>query len=217
MGQTRMFRDRVVSMEQTLEGGEKHLPLLKELCREALPVRVQEHAPTTSGPLRDAPPGPDGTPRGSPGRGWSSSTPSDPDADGRPCGGFAAGSWTSRSAARPEIVVTFRHLEELGDTPEPRREAWLGGRRGGRPRGSGGAGEWRPPGPSGPRLGRRPCPSGRAGAATRFSASAADPGPRQRPGQRCRCLRRRRRGGEDREGSGKPFPRAAAGPDMNFA
>ena len=37
MGQTRMFRDRVVSMEQTLEGGEKHLPLLQELCREALP------------------------------------------------------------------------------------------------------------------------------------------------------------------------------------
>ncbi len=37
MGQTRMFRDRVVSMEQTLEGGEKHLPLLRDLCREALP------------------------------------------------------------------------------------------------------------------------------------------------------------------------------------
>ena len=32
-----MFRDRVVSMEQTLEGGEKHLELLKTLCREALP------------------------------------------------------------------------------------------------------------------------------------------------------------------------------------
>ena len=30
MGQTRMFRDRVVSMEQTLEGGEKHLHLLRE-------------------------------------------------------------------------------------------------------------------------------------------------------------------------------------------
>src|SRR5512132_4301691 len=37
MPQTRMFRDRVVSMEQTLEGGEKHLELLKTLCREALP------------------------------------------------------------------------------------------------------------------------------------------------------------------------------------
>src|ERR1700704_4988028 len=44
MGQTRMFRDRVVSMEQTLEGGEKHLPVLKELCREALPeLEFREH------------------------------------------------------------------------------------------------------------------------------------------------------------------------------
>ena len=37
MAQTRMFRDRVVSMEQTLEGGEKHLELLKALCIEAIP------------------------------------------------------------------------------------------------------------------------------------------------------------------------------------
>ena len=45
MGQTRMFRDRVVSMEQTLEGGEKHLPLLKDMCREALPgFEYAEHA-----------------------------------------------------------------------------------------------------------------------------------------------------------------------------
>ena len=44
MAQTRMFRDRVVSMEQTLEGGEKYLPLLKELCREALPdLEYREH------------------------------------------------------------------------------------------------------------------------------------------------------------------------------
>ena len=40
-----MFRDRVVSMEQTLEGGEKHLPLLKDICREALPgFEYVEHA-----------------------------------------------------------------------------------------------------------------------------------------------------------------------------
>ena len=37
MPQTRMFRDRVVSMEQTFEGGEKHLELLKAMCREAIP------------------------------------------------------------------------------------------------------------------------------------------------------------------------------------
>ena len=45
MGQTRMFRDRVVSMEQTLEGGEKHLELLKALCLEAFPeFGYREHA-----------------------------------------------------------------------------------------------------------------------------------------------------------------------------
>jgi hypothetical protein len=39
-----MFRDRVVSMEQTLEGGEKYLPLLKELVHEALPeLEYREH------------------------------------------------------------------------------------------------------------------------------------------------------------------------------
>ena len=44
MPQTRMFRDRVVSMEQTLEGGEKHLELLKALCLEALPdFAYREH------------------------------------------------------------------------------------------------------------------------------------------------------------------------------
>src|SRR6476646_4504781 len=44
MPQTRMFRDRVVSMEQTLEGGEKNLELLKGVCREALPeFAFREH------------------------------------------------------------------------------------------------------------------------------------------------------------------------------
>ena len=39
-----MFRDRVVSMEQTLEGGEKHLDVLKALCREAFPeFEYKEH------------------------------------------------------------------------------------------------------------------------------------------------------------------------------
>ncbi len=78
MGQTRMFRDRVVSMEQTLEGGEKHLPLLKDLCREALPdFEYAEHALDHERDLfvmelR----GPDGPRRRSRGRGWSCSTPS---------------------------------------------------------------------------------------------------------------------------------------------
>jgi hypothetical protein len=37
MANTRMFRDRVVSLEQTQEIGEKHLDLLKEIVLEALP------------------------------------------------------------------------------------------------------------------------------------------------------------------------------------
>jgi hypothetical protein len=37
MGQVRMFRDRVVSMEQTQEIGEKHVDLLSALAVEALP------------------------------------------------------------------------------------------------------------------------------------------------------------------------------------
>ncbi len=44
MAMTKMFRDRVVSTEQTQEIGEKHLDLLRELVTEALPGwRVTEH------------------------------------------------------------------------------------------------------------------------------------------------------------------------------
>jgi hypothetical protein len=44
MGQVRMFRDRVVSMEQTQEIGEKHIDLLTALAAEALPgYALSEH------------------------------------------------------------------------------------------------------------------------------------------------------------------------------
>jgi hypothetical protein len=44
MGQVRMFRDRVVSMEQTQEIGEKHIDLLTALAVEALPgFSLAEH------------------------------------------------------------------------------------------------------------------------------------------------------------------------------
>src|SRR6202162_5057791 len=44
MPQTRMFRDRVVSMEQTLERGEKHLEFLKIICQRAFPeFEYREH------------------------------------------------------------------------------------------------------------------------------------------------------------------------------
>jgi len=39
-----MFRDRVVSMEQTFEKGEKHLALLKALVEEAIPgLELQDY------------------------------------------------------------------------------------------------------------------------------------------------------------------------------
>ena len=79
MGQTRMFRDRVVSMEQTLEGGEKHLRCSRRSAARRFPeLEFREHAldherdlfvmdfADAGRPAQDA----------SAGRGWSSSTPS---------------------------------------------------------------------------------------------------------------------------------------------
>ena len=43
-GRTRIFRDRVVSLDQTQEIGEKHIGLLTELVTEALPgFTLKEH------------------------------------------------------------------------------------------------------------------------------------------------------------------------------
>src|SRR5438552_11802369 len=141
MGQTRMFRDRVVSMEQTLEAGEKHLSLLQAMCREALPgFELREHGFDherdlfvmdlessdaqrkrvcwTRMVLFDAERIP--------------TLASDPAATLR---GKIVDYLRDR-AGRTEIVVTFRHLEEgWVDTPEPRREGRRrrrGGRGGGR-------------------------------------------------------------------------------------
>ena len=133
MGQTRMFRDRVVSMEQTLEGGEKHLPLLKDLCREALPgFEYAEHALDHERDLfvmelR----GPDGSAKKI---AWTRMVLFDaeriPTLTGDPAAVLRGKivDFLKAHAARTEIVVTFRHLEEGWiDTPEPRREG--GGRR----------------------------------------------------------------------------------------
>ncbi len=140
MGQTRMFRDRVVSMEQTLEGGEKHLPLLKDLCREALPelefreyaldherdLFVMDFASADGGARRIC---------------WTRMVLFD--AERIPAMASEAGAalrgkivdFLRARASSPEIVVTFRHLEEgWVDTPEPRREGRRR-RRGGRGRG----------------------------------------------------------------------------------
>jgi hypothetical protein len=135
-----MFRDRVVSLEQTLEGGEKHLELLKALCREAFPeFEYQEHSLEHERDLfvldLAAPDGRRKSVR------WTRmvlfdaeripSMASDPSSPLRE----KLVSYLRSRAERPEIVVTFRHLEEgWVDTPEPRRE----GRRRRRGRGRGG-------------------------------------------------------------------------------
>ena len=208
MPQTRMFRDRVVSMEQTLEGGEKHLELLKTLCREALPdfeyvshsldherdLFVMDLA-ARDGRIRRI--------------GWTRMVLFDaeriPVLTGDPAGSLRERivHYLRAHASRPEIVVTFRHLEEgWVDTPEPRRERR---RRRGRGRGEakGGAGER--PGlrrpepatfPKAPRPSARPAPRP---AAARPAAAPAPPVPGApaegaRPEGRRRRFRRRRRG-----------------------
>jgi hypothetical protein len=212
MPQTRMFRDRVVSMEQTLEGGEKHLELLKSICREALPEF--EPAGHTLDHERDQfvieLAAPDGRRRSV---AWTRMVLFD--AERIPTLSAGAGEelrakivqFIRARAHRPEIVVTFRHLEEgWVDTPEPRRdkrrrrrggrggEARGGGKPGGRPRGgpepapapSSRQRRERPARPSGPAPApQAPSPSGAAGEAR------AD-GPR--PEGKRRRFRRRRRG-----------------------
>ena len=183
MGQTRMFRDRVVSMEQTLEGGEKHLPLLKDLCREALPgFEYAEHALDHERDLfvmelR----GPDGSAKKI---AWTRMVLFDaeriPTLTGDPAAALRGKivDFLKAHATRAEIVVTFRHLEEGWiDTPEPRREGGgrrrrRGGRGGGRggergqerrpgtPASAGSGGERRSAGPRPPSGGPRPASGG---------------------------------------------------------
>ena len=128
MPQTRMFRDRVVSMEQTLEGGEKNLELLKSVCREALPeFTFREH---TLDHERDlfvmVLEAPDGRTRRVC---WTRMMLFDaeriPALTGDPLASLRTRivEFLRAHAARPEIVVTFRHLEDgWVETPEPRRE-----------------------------------------------------------------------------------------------
>ena len=169
MPQTRMFRDRVVSMEQTLEGGEKNLELLKSVCREAMPeFAFREH---TLDHERDlfviVLEAPDGRRRRVC---WTRMMLFDaeriPALAGDPVASLRGRivEYLRAHAARPEIVVTFRHLEEgWVDTPEPRRDKR---RRRGR-------------GEKGRREGRREAPLQTQGAPQR-----ATPRPAGRPGQR---------------------------------
>ncbi len=247
MGQTRMFRDRVVSMEQTLEGGERHLPLLKELCREALPdYEFRDHALDHERDLfvMDFQ-GPDGASRRI---AWTRMVLFDaeriPTLTGDPAAELRRRivEFIRSRAERPEIVVTFRHLEDgWVDTPEPRREG--GGRRrrrGGRGgRGGERGAERRPVAPSGGPPGQRPQPSPRPGGGPprpqgppRAAGGPRPPQPEgtaQGPGaggagaaaageagggKRRRRFRRRRRGGRGGSGGGAggPSPAGAGAP-----
>jgi hypothetical protein len=244
MAQTRMFRDRVVSMEQTLEGGEKHLPLLKELCREALPGwEYAEHALDHERDLfvMDLR-GPDG---GAKRIAWTRMVLFDaeriPTLTGDPASQLRAKivDFLRARAAKPEIVVTFRHLEEgWVDTPEPRREGGgrrrrrggrgaRGGERGGQDRRPGAppsqaqGGERRPGGarPSSgasQRPGARP-PSGApqrpGGPPAAPPANAGGENPPEGAGKRRRRFRRRRRGG--RGGGGGQPGSGSSGPAPN--
>jgi len=221
MPQTRMFRDRMVSMEQTLERGEKHLEFLKSICQRAFPeFEYREHfldherdlfvmvIAAADGRRRSI--------------GWTRMVLFDaerlPALIANPDSALVekmVGFLKERSG-RPEIVVTFRHLEEgWVDTPEPRREKRRGrrgrgdsrGRRderrpgsppqGGRPPGS-------PPAPP-PQRRDREVPA----AANRPQAEpSGESTPGQRPGGRRRRFRRRRgrRGGGGPNPAGRPAP-----------
>ena len=229
MGQTRMFRDRVVSMEQTLEGGEKHLAILKDLCREALPdlefvehtldherdLFVMEFRAAGGARTRVC---------------WTRMVLFDaeriPTVAGDPASALRAKiiDYLRSRRSHPEILVTFRHLEEgWVDTPEPRREGRRR-RRGGRGPARGqerGAAGNRPGGPPSPqRPGQRPSrppqrpPAPRAAgpAAPRPSAGPAkptgEPASEGAAAKRRRRFRRRRRG---RGPGGGGTPGGAAG------
>jgi hypothetical protein len=212
MPQTRMFRDRVVSMEQTLEGGEKNLELLKAVCREALPeFTYREHSLDHERDLfvmvLEAPDG--RTKKVS----WTRMVLFDaeriPVLTGDPLASLRTKivEFLRSRASRPEIVVTFRHLEEGWiETPEPRRERRR--RRGRRDRGRREAGRGAPvavPRPSKPaaqppperRPGPAPAPAAATGAAEGGAGKPAG-------GRRRRRFRRRRRGRG--WGGGSPAP-----------
>jgi hypothetical protein len=217
MPQTRMFRDRVVSMEQTLEGGEKHLELLKGLCREALPeLDYSSHFLDHERDLfvmellgRD-------------GRrklvGWTRMVLFDAEriptlsTDPRSVLRERIVQHLRAQGSRPEIVVTFRHLEEGWiDTPEPRRDRRRRRKGRGEARGAGG-GEKSPVRPRA----APPAPVPKPSRPPRPATPASAPPPQQavrspeagRPEGRRRRFRRRRRGRGAGGGGQSPPPSA---------
>jgi hypothetical protein len=217
MPQTRMFRDRVVSMEQTLEGGEKHLELLKTLCREALPEfectrHVLDHERDLFVMELAAPDGRRKTVA------WTRMVLFDAERIPAIAAGPAAAirdrlvGLLRMRASRPDIVVTFRHLEEgWVDTPEA-RPSRRRGRRGGRggkgpapPQAAGksapGRPRERPPGGAEPAA--RPPGQPGGGVPAQAGAPGGAPG---RSGRRRRSRRRRHGGAGPGGGPGAPGP-----------
>jgi hypothetical protein len=122
-----MFRDRVVSMEQTFEKGEKHLALLQGLIAEALPglefqEYVLDHEHDTFVMVYRTPAGGEKRVR------WTRMVlydaeriPAIVDDAQAPIRARVIDFLRGRSD-RPVIDVTFRHLEDgWVDTPEPRK------------------------------------------------------------------------------------------------
>jgi hypothetical protein len=209
-----MFRDRVVSMEQTLEGGEKHLELLKGLCREALPeFEYSGHFLDHERDLfvmellgRD-------------GRrklvGWTRMVLFDAEripvllSDPRSRLREKIVQHLRAQASRPEIAVTFRHLEEGWiDAPEPRRNRRRRRRGRGEARGEGtgeksaGRPHIAPPAPSG-KPARPPRPATATPAAPPTQA-ARPPEAGLLEGRRRRFRRRRRSRGTGGGGQAPP-------------
>jgi hypothetical protein len=218
MPQTRMFRDRMVSMEQTLERGEKHLELLKVICQRAFPdFEYREHFLDHERDLFVMTlAAPDGRRRTV---SWTRMVLFDaerlPALIEDPASPLAERmtSYLRERSARPEIIVTFRHLEDgWVDTPEPRREKRRGRRGRGDPRNrrdekrpGSSAPVARPPGPPPGSAGRRDRVVSAAGGGRPPAGPAAETPPGPRPGGRRRRFRRRR----GRRGGGGPSP---AGP-----
>ena len=212
MPQTRMFRDRVVSMEQTLEGGEKHLELLKGLCREALPeLEYSSHFLDHERDLFVMElAGRDGRRKRI---GWTRMMLFDAEriptllADPRSALRERIVQHLRSYVSRPEIVVTFRHLEDGWiDTPEPRRDRRRRRRGRGEARGSaggeksGGRPRAAPPAPKTPR------PAHPAVAASPPPQAARSTEPGRAEGRRRRFRRRRRGRGAGGGGQSPPSP-----------
>ena len=127
MPSTKMFRDRVVSMEQTFEKGEKHLALLQGLVGEAIPgleflEYLLDHEHDTFVMVYRAGSGEEKRIR------WTRMVLYDAERipalvdDAQAPIRARLVEFLRRRGERPVIDVTFRHLEEgWVDTPEPRK------------------------------------------------------------------------------------------------